>query len=535
MSHRRLLLFGKCNRWRKCSRTATPQLECRTNHHPPQNYVHPTCSPGNSNFSHVTVALSPCFKNFSFRCLSTTCGAPIEKDDINSALWENEKVVWVNSEKGISCETNSLASNQPSEDQLFIVKSKLRDNCILAGVLDGHGGGTFGRVVKERLPYYLHTAICSKQLYEHRMTSPVEFVDDLLGEPCPQEDESWLDDLKTYMKKLLKDERPGRGYRYISMLRQMIMGNPRPVAQCELDGPYSGIAEIMRTSFLRLDNDITKEIKSLAASGSLTSENIGMALSGCCVVVAYVMDDELFVASCGDCRAVLGTVDNDSWSSVQLTNDHTAMTNTDEVQRILREHPVSESRTCMQYGRLLGRLAPLRAFGDIQFKLTLKELRKIFKTVPNYTPLQGLLTPPYLTAEPEVFHYKLESRDKFVVLASDGLWDMLSNEEVVDVVAAYINKQGPEMMKEKAIMFGVANCDDLIDDPDAFNECAGENVASFLIRFALGGYDEQNLRTMMTLPYPDSRLYRDDITVVVLFLNQEDDGDVNEFQVEPKF
>ena len=42
----------------------------------------------------------------------------------------------------------------------------------------------------------------------------------------------------------------------------------------------------------------------------------------------------------------------------------------------------------------------------------------------------GLRSPPYLTAEPDVFHYKLEGNDKFVVLASDGLWDMLSNEEV---------------------------------------------------------------------------------------------------------
>ncbi|PIM99368.1 Phosphoprotein phosphatase [Handroanthus impetiginosus] len=37
---------------------------------------------------------------------------------------------------------------------------------------------------------------------------------------------------------------------------------------------------------------------------------------------------------------------------------------------------------------------------------------------------------------PEFFHRVLTDRDKFVVLASDGVWDVLSNEEVVEIVAS---------------------------------------------------------------------------------------------------
>merc|ERR1712096_248324 len=134
--------------------------------------------------------------------------------------------------------------------------------------------------------------------------------------------------------------------------------------------------------------------------------------------------------------------------------------------------------------------------------------------------LPGLRTPPYLTAEPDVFHYKLEGSDKFIVLASDGLWDMLSNEEVIDVVAAYIEGTRTHKLKERAHLFGVANCNDIINDPNAFSDSFTENGASFLIRYALGGYDQENLRSMLALPYPDVRLYRDDITVSVIFLSR---------------
>ena len=195
-----------------------------------------------------------------------------------------------------------------------------------------------------------------------------------------------------------------------------------------------------------------------------------------------------------------------------------------EVSRILSEHPPEEARTCIQYGRLLGRLAPLRAFGDIPFKLKPDELNKILSGFPKYKPINSVRTPPYLTAEPEVFYYNLGRNDKFIILASDGLWDMLSNEEVVELVAAYQEGNAISVLKERAHLFGVPNADYIISDPNAFMETADENVASFLIRCALGGFDEQNLKSMLSLKHPEVRFYRDYISIMVIFL----DPNINE-------
>jgi serine/threonine protein phosphatase PrpC len=43
-------------------------------------------------------------------------------------------------------------------------------------------------------------------------------------------------------------------------------------------------------------------------------------------------------------------------------------------------------------------------------------------------------TAPYVTHRPDLFRYKLNKNDKFIVLGCDGLWDVMSNDEVVNFI-----------------------------------------------------------------------------------------------------
>lgn len=105
--------------------------------------------------------------------------------------------------------------------------------------------------------------------------------------------------------------------------------------------------------------------------------------------------------------------------------------NPDEMKRLYKEHPRLEHPNLVRDGRLLEMLLPFRAFGDVRFKWNAKQMKEY--TVPVYG--HGVIpsnyqTPPYVTVVPEVMYRQLNYKDKFLVLATDGLFDLMEPERV---------------------------------------------------------------------------------------------------------
>lgn len=63
---------------------------------------------------------------------------------------------------------------------------------------------------------------------------------------------------------------------------------------------------------------------------------------------------------------------------------------------------------------------------------------------------------PAVTAQPQVLQHQLSSQDEFVVLASDGLWDKLSNEEAVGVVNDTVKQ--PAMAAQRCACSSLFSC-----------------------------------------------------------------------------
>lgn len=107
-------------------------------------------------------------------------------------------------------------------------------------------------------------------------------------------------------------------------------------------------------------------------------------------------------------------------------------------------------------------------------------------------------TPPYLTAEPVVAHHSLESEDKFLVIATDGLWDMISSDTAVQCVGELLDS----------------------GDLSGYNQEGSTrsfNGASQLIQEALGGDDDVKVNKLLNAPKHVRRAVRDDITVTVVY------------------
>ncbi len=127
---------------------------------------------------------------------------------------------------------------------------------------------------------------------------------------------------------------------------------------------------------------------------------------------------------------------------MQLTTDHTA-NDPSEQRKLASLHPGEEDIVLCHSQHacyVKGRLMPTRSLGDFHLKRREVEVTRDGRTssvVPRYGGIP--FTPPYITAEPDITTVELgdDYGAAFIVLGSDGVWEVLSNERVVEIVAGY--------------------------------------------------------------------------------------------------
>lgn len=314
------------------------------------------------------------------------------------------------------------------------------------------------------------------------------------------------------------------------------------------------IDDAIKNGFLQMDHEIVQEGLGRLMENPHDKETAIKALpaaSGSCGLLTFYDSSSqlLRVAVTGDSRVVLGSLDDkNQWTAKSLSIDQTG-DNPDEVARIKGEHP--EEPTCLNRGRVLGSLQPTRAFGDFRYKV--KEVKgKLIESLPEHlkvyfrAPPKNCLTPPYVTAEPVVTTTKINPAKKdFIVIGSDGLYELLSNEEIVGLVVKWLEKkESPQDANKKWNIFTseeekkLPTVVDLTDDKykkfqrPAFRNkkrtqeheylLEDENVSTHLIRNALSlGGSKEYVSTLVSIPSSVSRKYRDDLTVTVVFFGED--------------
>jgi len=127
--------------------------------------------------------------------------------------------------------------------------------------------------------------------------------------------------------------------------------------------------------------------------------------AGACSVTCVIRQNKsnpqrfLYCANAGDSRAVLCR----DGKAICLTIDHKA-TNQEEADRIVAAGGFIKNE------RINGLIAVSRALGDHCMKV-------------------------FITSDPHFSKTELEPSDSFVILACDGVWDILSEQDAVDLVA----------------------------------------------------------------------------------------------------
>ncbi|VVB02187.1 unnamed protein product [Arabis nemorensis] len=259
----------------------------------------------------------------------------------------------------------------------------------------------------------------------------------------------------------------------------------------------------------------------LEMTDKVLNTNPELALMGSCLLVALMRDDDVYIMNIGDSRALVAryqveetgasvetgrveerhngldkehsVVDNKDTTvnnkaplphtklvALQLTTDHSTSIE-DEVTRIKNEHP--DDSHCIVNDRVKGRLKVTRAFGAgflKQPKLN-DALLEMFRN-------EYIGTDPYISCTPSLRHYRLTENDQFMVLSSDGLYQYLSNEEVVSLAM------------EKFL------------DGDPAQHVIQELLVRAAKKAGMGFHE------LLDIPQGDRRKYHDDCTVLVIAL-----------------
>jgi len=173
---------------------------------------------------------------------------------------------------------------------------------------------------------------------------------------------------------------------------------------------------------------IIKETFIMANEKLVDNEEINSLFSGSTCVSLIYTPEKLIVPNIGDSRAVLGRLinkENNEYKAIDLSRDHKP-TEKDEAQRIIendgRIQPFTEDgefvgpeRVWIKEEEVPG-LAMTRSFGD-----------RVAATV-------GVMS------EPEIKEFYFDEGDKFMIIASDGIWEFISSQECINIIKDFYDK-----------------------------------------------------------------------------------------------
>ncbi|XP_021826413.1 probable protein phosphatase 2C 48 [Prunus avium] len=175
-----------------------------------------------------------------------------------------------------------------------------------------------------------------------------------------------------------------------------------------------------------------------------------IASAGTCCLVGILCNGLLYTANVGDSRVVLGKIETATKEviAVQLSTEHNASIESvrDELKSM---HPYDPKIVVLRHRvwRVKGLIQVTRSLGDAYLKNA--EFNR--EPLPLKFRLPEPFLKPILIPEPSISVLKLHPEDQFLIFASDGLWEHLSNQEAVDIVNSYPRKGIARKLVEAAL------------------------------------------------------------------------------------
>ena len=327
-----------------------------------------------------------------------------------------------------------IETEDVNQDVVFLNPNFLLiKNLYLFGICDGHGiqGHYVSNFIKNILPSYLNYIEIDNYISKKNKS-----LDSMLSSLYNKSENSSVKDI--HIIKYFYDK---------------FQINPAEFSF--IKNKFSEISKNLKESFYKIDNDLLK-----------SKQSFDTEKSGSTVCVGILNSKNLILANIGDSRAILCSY-NKSWKSSQLTKDHKPKDKSEYKRIIASGGTVSRMINVEKNEEEIG---PYRVWDKTQDKGPGLAMSRSIGD--GQAKNLGVL------AEPDIFEYTLNEGDKFIVCASDGIWEYLSNDNVMNIIK------------------------DIYE-----NEGKAEDACDLLVKKASEEWKKENNNTM------------DDISCAILFLN----------------
>ncbi|KFH01758.1 protein phosphatase 2C domain-containing protein [Toxoplasma gondii VAND] len=171
---------------------------------------------------------------------------------------------------------------------------------------------------------------------------------------------------------------------------------------------FAGLLEAVRNSL-----NVGRFFKAGAGNAQNPLKSLA-SLAGCTAITVFVTPSWIIVGNVGDSRCVLCRGDE----AVELSRDHKPQLPEERIR-------IYAAGGYLEMGRVNGNLNLSRALGDLVYKQdsTLPPEKQIVSAVPDVVSV-----------------HRDAARDEFLIIGCDGIWELLSSQEVVDFIRKRIEE-----------------------------------------------------------------------------------------------
>lgn len=336
------------------------------------------------------------------------------------------------------------------------------------GVFDGHGGREVAHYCRLHLPAEIQAQLLklsktegkpSAALLGEALTRSYNIMDERLrnSETAPE--------LRRLKRGLSPAPSDGELVRDDSFEEEEEEEMPKPKAVTILQSSIQSDVAEARTKRSVTKDEAQKMMFKMALLKRLENQawnlhsEVGVADKvGCTAVCILLSAGQLVCANAGDSRAILCR----GGRAVELSHDHKPSDAAERERIEAVGGRVEETRAGQRvHSRVNGYLNLSRAIGDLEFKKNLHlghEKQMISST-------------------PDIITERLTVEDEFIVLACDGVWDVMSNQQVCDFVRSKLMHDVPlphiiEMLLDSCIS----------PDPKATQGLGGDNMTCIIVQ-----------------------------------------------------